>query len=321
MEKLTVNPKDTILITGATGFLGHHLQPVIRNVYSGNRIVAVGSRDYDLTQEEKVKKMYRDINPAIVIHLAAYVGGIGANKKYPAEFFYRNIMMNSLSLHYAYLSGVKKLVTFIGGCSYPAQAENPISENQMWDGFPQPESAPYSTAKKMALVQSEAYRRQHGFNSIVLVPGNVYGEYDNFSLEDAHVIPAMIRKFYEAKKRHGDKVVLWGSGRPVRDFVYAKDVVELIPYFLENYDSSEAINISSGVGVSIKELAETIKKLIGFSGEPAWDSSKPDGQMSKIFSIAKLKSLGLSCKTPLGEGLEKVIAWFIESYGKGEARL
>lgn len=320
IEKFVIDPQDVILITGATGFLGHHIEPVIRSNYRNN-IITVGSSDYDLTHESNVEKIYKDINPSIVIHLAAHVGGIGANQAYPADFFYRNIMINSMTIHYACLCGVKKLLTFIGGCSYPALAENPISENQMWSGYPQMESAPYSVAKKMALVQSEAYRRQYGFNSIVLIPGNVYGECDNFSLQDAHVIPAMIRKFYEAKLKQNDSVILWGSGKPVRDFVYAADVAKVIPYFVENYNTSEPINISTGLGVSIKELAQIIKELIGYKGQIIWDTSKPDGQMNKIFSADKLKSLGLSCPTSLKEGLTRTINWFTDNYSIGKVRL
>lgn len=320
MDKFTIKSDDSILITGATGFLGHHIELVIRNTYR-NKIITVGSSDYDLIHEANVEKMYKDIKPSIVIHLAAYVGGIGANRQYPAEFFFRNIMINSLTIHYAYKHGVRKLITLIGGCSYPALATSPIDEGQMWDGYPQFESAPYSVAKKMALVQSEAYRRQYGFNSIVLIPGNVYGEYDNFRLEDAHVIPAMIRKFYEAKQAGCDNVVLWGSGRPIRDFVYAADMAKLIPYFLENYNTSEAINISTGKGVSIKKLAEIIKELVGYQGQLIWDTSKPDGQMNKTFSADKLKFLGLSCSTPLREGLSKTIKWFTDNYSKGKVRL
>lgn len=320
MDKFTIKSDDLILITGATGFLGHHIEPVVRNAYR-NKIVTVGSSDYDLTYEANVEKMYKNINPSIVIHLAAYVGGIGANRQYPAEFFFRNIMINSLTIHYAYKLGVRKLITLIGGCSYPALAKSPMDESQMWEGFPQFESAPYSVAKKMALVQSESYRRQYNFNSIVLIPGNVYGEHDNFSLEDAHVIPAMIRKFYEAKQAGNDKVVLWGSGRPIRDFVYSSDVAKLIPYFLENYNTSEPINISTGLGVSIKEVAEIIKDLVGYKGQLVWDSSKPDGQMNKIFSADKLNSLGLSCLTILREGLTKTIKWFIENHSAGKVRL
>lgn len=320
MEKFSIESNDVILITGATGFLGHHIESVIKNTYS-NKIISLGIEDYDLTKEENVVKMFKETNPSIVIHLAAYVGGIGANRSFPADFFYRNIMINSLSLHYAWKSGVRKLVTLIGGCSYPATAPSPIVEEEMWNGYPQFESGPYSVAKKMALVQSESYRRQHGFNSIVLIPGNVYGEYDNFSLEDAHVIPAMIRKFYEAKLNKIDNVTLWGTGKPTRDFVYAHDVAKLIPYFLEEYNTSLPINISTGTGISIKELAEIIKELVGFEGKLIWDTSKPDGQMNKIFSANKLKSLGLSCSTPLQEGLKKTIDWFVENYDNKIIRL
>ncbi len=219
-------------------------------------------------------------------------------------------MINTQVMHACYKAVVKKLVTFMGGCSYPATAPSPIPESDMWNGYPQPESAPYSIAKKMLLVQSESYRRQHGFNSVVLIPGNVYGEHDIFNLERAHVIPALIRRFIEAKEADSPSVTCFGSGRPTRDFVYAADVAKLIPWFIDNYDTSEPINISSGTRSSIKDLAETIRAATGYEGSIEWDASKPDGQMDKVFSVERLHDLGLSCDTPLEEGIRKTVEWF-----------
>lgn len=309
-----------ILVTGATGFLGHHILPVLKQNLPAE-IIGVGRKDYDLLAAGAAERMLQDVRPDAVIHLAGKIGGIIANKKYPAEFFHENLMINTTVFHAGYKAGIKKFVTFIGGCSYPAQADSPIRESAMWAGYPQPESAPYSVAKKMMLVQSEAYRAQYGFNSIVLIPGNVYGEYDNYGIEAAHVIPAMIRRFVEACETGQPQVACYGSGRPTRDFVYAGDVAAVIPWFLLNYDTSVPVNISSGTRTSIRELAETIKNLTGFKGEIAWDTSKPEGQIDKIFDVTQLKALGLSCPTPLSVGLKKTIRWFRENQRKGLVRV
>ncbi len=313
-------PFQKVLVTGATGFLGRHITPALRAAVKGE-VVGVGHADYDLLKPGAAARMLKDIRPDAVIHLAAKVGGIIANKKYPADFFYENILINTQTVHACYEAGVKKLVTCIGGCSYPAKAASPIGEDQMWAGYPQPESAPYSVAKKLVLVQSESYRRQYGFNSIVLIPGNVYGEYDNFNEEYSHVVPALIRRFVEAKESGAKTVKCFGSGRPTRDFVYAGDIAALIPWFLANYDSSDPVNLSTNTRVSIKELSETVQRLTGFTGSIAWDTSKPDGQIDKIFDATKLHGLGLKCPTPLEEGLKKTIAWFLDARKKGEVRL
>lgn len=315
------NNQPTILVTGASGFLGSHILPVLARRYPEAELVPLSSEDYDLTEQDRVRRMFADHRPDLVVALAGYVGGIGANLAYPADFFYRNIVIQTLTIHEAWKSGVDKLLTVIGGCSYPASAPSPISEDRMWEGLPAFESAPYSVAKKMAIVQSEAYRRQHGFNSIVLIPGNVYGEYDNFERENSHVIPATIRKFFEAARAGAPEVEIWGSGEPTRDFVYAGDVAELFPWFLENYDSSEPINLSTARSTSIRELAETVKELTGYRGRIVWNTSKPDGKVLKIFDNRRLKELGLDCPTPLREGLERTIRWFADNYDRGTVRL
>jgi len=310
-----------ILVTGASGFLGRHIVPVLEKRYSDTEIIALSSKDYDLTEQAQVRKMFQDHHPDRVVALAGYVGGIGANVAYPAEFFYLNLMIQTMTIHEAWKDGVEKLLTVMGGCSYPATATSPINEEQMWAGLPAFESTPYSVAKKMAIVQSEAYRRQYGFNSIVLIPGNVYGEYDNYEEENSHVVPAMVRRFYEAKLKDLPEVVMWGSGKPTRDLVYAADVAELFPYFLEGYDSSDPINISTARSTSIKELAELTGELAGYSGKITWDRSKPDGKILKIFDNRKMRDLGLDCPTPLREGLHRTIDWFGENYSKGTVRL
>ncbi|MCX7847718.1 MAG: GDP-L-fucose synthase [bacterium] len=303
-----------IVMTGASGFVGRNLQEAMA-VAGYTQVVPLSSRDYNLLEQSEVRRMMGELKPDVVIHLAALSAGIKANKERPAEFFYRNLMMTTMVMHEAYLAGVQKLMTCIGGCSYPAHAPSPIKEESMWDGYPQPESAPYSIAKKMAIVQAEAYRRQYGFNAIVLVPGNLYGPYDNYNLNDAHVIPALIRKVYEAERRGGKQIIAWGTGAPVRDFIYSRDAAKALIIALEKYDSSEIINISSGVQTTIKELYTLVVELCGFKGEIVWDTSKPDGQMYKGFDVTRMRRvLGFHEITPLRQGLEETIAWFRANY-------
>lgn len=309
-----------ILVTGATGFLGHHVMAALERCTAAE-IIGLGRTDYDLLDPAAPARMLDDIRPDCVVHMAAKSGGIITNKNRPADFFYENLVMNTHTFDAAYRKGVKKLVTFMGGCSYPADAESPIDESQMWNGYPQPESAGYSVAKKMLIVQSQAYRQQHGFNSIVLIPGNVYGEWDNFNYEEAHVIPALLRRYLEAKEAGAASVTAYGTGKPTRDFVYAGDVAATVPWFIEHYDSSEPVNISAGRRISIRKLAETVKKVTGFEGAIEWDPSKPDGQMDKIFDVSKLHNLGLSCDTPLEEGLRRTLDWFISARENNTVRL
>jgi GDP-L-fucose synthase len=309
-----------ILVTGATGFLGRHIVPALQRELKAE-IIGVGRRDYDLLDPAQAAKMLQNVRPDAVVHLAAKVGGIIANKAYPADFAYENLAINTQTFHACFKAGVGKFLTVMGGCSYPAQAASPIGEDQMWQGYPQPESAPYSVAKRMLLVLSEAYRRQYGFNSAVLIPGNVYGEHDNFNEEYSHVVPAFIRRFVEARERGAATLTCYGSGRPTRDFVYAGDVAATVPWFLLNYERSDPVNISTGTRITIRELAETMKAATGFAGTIAWDTSKPDGQIDKIFDVARLHALGLACPTTLEEGLRKTVAWFHEARGKGAVRL
>lgn len=303
-----------VVLTGGSGFLGRHTLPVLQEKYGANNVTAVSSADYDLMQGSEVDRLLSDTKPEIVIHYAAYSGGIGANKAYPADFYFQNTLLTANMFEYAKRHNVKKLVYPMGGCAYPATAASPIDETQLWKGYPQAESAGYSTAKMMSTVASRSYRAQYGLDSTVIIPGNMYGEYDNFNRMDSHVVPAMVRRYYEAMLEGVSEVAMWGTGEPRRDFVYAADVAALVPFFIENYDSSEPVNISSGTTTRIRDLAETIARLVDFKGEIRWDTDKPDGQMVKIFATDRLHHLGLSCDTPLEEGIEHTIAWFSKNY-------
>ena len=303
-----------LIVTGASGFLGRHATPVLEAHYGASNVRGVSSCDYDLMTKDGVDRLLSDHKPEIVVHLAAYSGGIGANRAFPADFYFRNTLLTTLMFDGAARHKVKKLVYPMGGCSYPAKATSPIDETQLWNGYPQQESAGYSTAKMMGTVASSSYRTQYGLDSTVIIPGNMYGEYDNFNPIASHVVPAMVRRYFEAQLDGLKTVTMWGTGKPRRDFVYAGDVAKTLPFFIESYGSSNPVNVSSGVETEIRELAETIARLVGFDGSIDWDTSKPDGQMVKIFHTGRLKGLGLSCDTPLSEGLLKTIDWFARNY-------
>ncbi len=304
-----------VLVTGATGFLGRHAVPVLQERYGADSVIGVSTRDYDLMNPDAHRKMYADIQPDAVVHLAAYSGGIGANRQYPADFYFRNTMLTALGFQCAAEAKVKKFLYTMGGCSYPATAASPIDEQQMWAGYPQKESAGYSAAKKMGLVAATSYRQQYDLNAVVIIPGNLYGEYDNFSRTDSHVVPAMLRRYYEARLENAPKVTMWGSGKPERDFVYAGDVARVLPHFLESYDDSDQpVNISSGTRTPIRDLAVTIREVVGYRGEIEWDTDKPDGQMVKIFDVTRMHAQGLKCDTPLLDGLQHTFAWFEKHY-------
>ena len=308
-----MNLKDaSVLVTGASGFVGRNLVELMRA--RGIKPVTPKRASFDLLEQTQVRRLLAETKPEVVFHLAGLVGGIGANRDRPAEFNYQNLMIGAMALNEAWRAGVKKFVTLMGGCSYPAKAPSPIKETELFNGYPQKESAPYSLAKAMSAVQAQSYRQQYGFNAIVLVPGNLYGPHDNFDLNNSHVIPALIRKYTEAKNSGAREVVAWGSGKPVRDFVYVKDACEAILLAAEKYDGADLINISSGQPVTIKELTEMIAELVGFEGRVVWDASKPDGQMEKGFDVTRMKQLlGFECRTSLREGLRQTIAWFTEN--------
>lgn len=306
-----------LLVTGASGFLGRHLMPILRRRYGAENVVGVSSADYDLLDPREQRRMFEEIRPQALIHLAAYSGGIGANTEKPADFLYRNLMLTMPAFQLAAEFRLSRVVYTMGGCSYPATATSPIDEAQMWEGFPHRTSAGYSVAKKVGIVAGWAYRVQHGLSTSIVVPGNMYGEFDNFRTAEAHVIPAMLRKFHEAAVGKAPHVPLWGSGVARRDFVYAGDVASVLPFFLENEIGETPVNVSSGTSISIRELADAVRSVVGYQGDLRWDASKPDGQLVKIFSVERLHALGLSCPTPLDEGLRRTYAWLERNYASG----
>lgn len=308
-----------VVVTGGAGFIGSHVVEALKEEGCWD-VIIVRSRDYDLTKEQNVIRLFEDNHPEVVLHLAGLVGGILANKERPADFFYQNITMGTFVLHYAWRYGVEKVVSAAAGCGYPEYAPMPLKEESFWDGFPQEASFPYSLAKRMLHIQSLAYYQQRGFMSVVAIPGNVYGPYDNFDLNASHVVPALVRKFVDAVERGDNGVVVWGSGEPTRDFVYAGDVARGMLLAGEKCNEPELLNISSGVETKIKELVELISELAGFQGKIVWDTSRPDGQLRRCFDISKARSkLGFEPQVDLHEGLQRTIAWYKEN--KAVARL
>jgi GDP-L-fucose synthase len=299
-----------IVVTGGAGFIGSHLVEALRRLQA-KEIVVVRSGEYDLTREDHAMRLLEKTRPDIVIHLAGLVGGIGANKARPAEFFYRNLTMGTFVLHHSWRCGAKRFIAAGAGCGYPEHAPMPLKEESFWDGLPQKESAPYSLAKRLLHIQSIAYYQQYGFVSVVAIPGNVYGPYDNFDLQASHVVPALVRKFVEAAEEGAREVTVWGTGRPTRDFVYAGDVADGILLAAERYDHPELVNLSSGIETSVQELVETIRRLTSYRGMVVWDTSRPDGQLRRYFDISKAKhDLEFEPRTNLEEGLAKTIAWY-----------
>lgn len=302
--------KKRILVTGSGGFLGSHLVEKLRA--KGCRDLHLPrSAEVDLTREDQVARLFETVRPEVVLHLAGLVGGIGANKAYPAQFFYNNLMMGVLTLHYAQKFGAELAVSAGAGCGYPEHAPLPLKETDFWNGMPQKESAPYSLAKRMLMVQSWAYWDEHKFNSVVMVPGNIYGPYDNFDLEGAHVVPAMVRKFVEAADQGIPQVEVWGSGKPTRDFVYAGDVADGIILAAETCRSPVVLNLSSGRETSIRELVETLVEVTGYSGKLVWNTSRPDGQSRRVFDVSRAQAeLGWQATTSLRQGVIQTVDWY-----------
>ena len=305
-----------VCVTGGAGFLGSFLLENLAK-RGAEDIFVPRVEDYDLSKPEDQDRMLDDAKPDLVIHLAALAGGIGANRAHPAEFFYKNLMMGVPLLHKSWEKGVSKFVAIGTICAYPKFTPIPFKEENLWEGYPEETNAPYGLAKKMLLVQSQAYRDQYGYNSIYLLPVNLYGPRDNFNLETSHVIPALIRKCVEAKQRGDEEIVVWGTGFPTREFLYAGDAAEGIALAAENYNGSEPVNLGSGMEISIKDLVELIVKLTGFEGKVIWDKSKPDGQPRRALDVTRAKDyFGFQAKTPFEEGLRNTINYFIEHQGQ-----
>ena len=300
-----------VTVTGGAGFLGSFVVERLRR--RGADVFVPLEEAFDLTSLEAIRRMYEAARPEIVLHLAAVVGGIGANRENPGRFFYDNLIMGVQLLHEAYRRGVEKFVAMGTICAYPKHTPVPFQEARLWDGYPEETNAPYGLAKKMLLVQSQAYREQYGFNSCVLFPVNLYGPRDNFDLESSHVIPAIIRKFVEAEARGDAAVVLWGDGTPTREFLYAEDAAEGILLATERYDGSEPVNLGAGFEIAIKDLAEKIRELTGFRGRIEWDTSKPNGQPRRRLDVSRARErFGFEARTSLDEGLRRTVDWYLE---------
>ena len=299
-----------VLVTGGSGFLGQHLVRKISERGCKDIIVPRKAR-YDLTREEAVERLLSEAAPKIVIHLAAVVGGIGANKENPGRYVYENLMMGAMLMEYSRQAGVEKFVGVGTICEYPKFTPIPFREEDLWNGYPEETNAPYGLAKKMLLVQGQAYRQQYGFNAIHLMPVNLYGPGDNFDPESSHVIPALIRKCLEANERGEGEIVCWGDGSPTREFIYVEDCAEAILMAAGAYNGPEPVNIGSGFEISIKELAELIAEICEFRGDIVWDVSKPNGQPRRRLDTSRaFEEFGFQAKTDFREGLERTVEWY-----------
>ena len=302
-----------ISVTGGRGFLGGHLVRRLRENRGCENVFIADVPEYDLRDLGSIRRMFDDQRPDIVIHLAAVVGGIGANRERPGQFFYDNAIMGIQLMHEAYLHQIEKFVAIGTICCYPKHTPVPFSEDNLWDGYPEETNAPYGLAKKMMLVQSQAYRQQYGFNSIFLMPVNLYGPGDNFDPESSHVIPALIRKCVEAKARGEEEMVVWGDGSPTREFLYVEDAAEGILLATERYDKSEPVNLGSSFEISIKDLSETIARLTGFQGKIGWDPTKPNGQPRRMLDTSRAQQeFGFRAMISFEIGLSKTITQYQE---------
>jgi GDP-L-fucose synthase len=296
-----------VLVTGGHGFLGSLVVEKLRDRHP-SAVIAVGSKDYDLREREMVVRCLRDARPQIVIHAAAVVGGIGANRLHPGKFFFDNAIMGIQLIEECRRFGVEKLVCLGTICAYPKFTPVPFHENDLWNGYPEETNAPYGLAKKMLLVQLQAYRREYGFNGIYLLPVNLYGPGDNFDPESSHVIPAMIRKFTEARDSGAGEVVLWGDGSPTREFLFVEDAADGILAAAERYDGEDPVNLGSGQETSIRDLAALIGKLTGFHGRTVWDPTLPNGQPRRRLDVTRARDLfGFEATTSLDDGLRRTV--------------
>jgi GDP-L-fucose synthase len=300
-----------VLVTGGAGFLGTWVVKRLRA--AGCQSITVPRRhDVDLVQEAAVRQLYDTVRPDIVIHLAARVGGIGANREHPAGFFYDNVMMGALLMDHARRHGVEKFVSVGTVCCYPKHTPVPFREDSLWDGYPEETNAPYGIAKKMLLVQGQAYREEYGLNAVFLLPVNLYGPGDNFDPATSHVIPALIRRCVEARAAHQDEIVVWGTGKATREFLYVEDAAEALVLATLQYDEAEPVNVGAGFEISISELVERIVTLTGFKGRIVWDASKPDGQPRRCLDTTRAeRAFGFRAATSFADGLERTVRWYI----------
>ena len=299
-----------VLITGGTGFLGSHVCDVLARK-KPKALVAMGLRNFDISEPANVTRMLDEAKPDLVFHLAARVGGIGANREHPAEFFYDNLMMGVQLVHECWKRGIEKAILLGTVCAYPKFTPVPFKEDDLWNGYPEETNAPYGLAKKMLLVQSQAYRQQYGFNSIFLLPVNLYGPRDHFDPSVSHVIPAIIKKCVEAREQNAPSIEAWGDGSPTREFLYAPDAAEGIVLAAERYNKSEPVNIGSAFEISIKDLTETIARLTGYKGEIRWNTAMPNGQPRRKLDVSRAeKEFGFRSTTTFEDGLRETIRWY-----------
>lgn len=301
-----------VMVTGGAGFLGRHVVARLHDAgVAPDDVFIPRSSDYDLRTEDGVRRALADGRPDVIIHLAAVVGGIGANRENPGSFFYANAMMGLQLIEQARLAGVRKFVTIGTVCSYPKYTPVPFSEDELWNGYPEETNAPYGLAKKMLLVQSQAYREQYGFNAVYLIPVNLYGPWDNFDPASSHVIPALVKKMVDARDRGDDHIEAWGTGSASREFIYVDDAARGIVLGAEKLDDPEPINLGVGQEITIRDLTELIARLVGFEGEIRWDPTKPDGQPRRALDTSRArKRLGFTAETDFEAGLRETIAWY-----------
>ena len=299
-----------VLVTGGSGFVGRHVVSALER-HGCRDVVVVRKAQHDLTSEPDVVRLFREVRPQVVVHLAAVVGGIGANRESPGRFFYQNVMMGALTMEQARVVGVEKFVGVGTICAYPKLAPVPFLERDLWNGYPEETNAPYGIAKKMLLVQGQAYRQEYGFNAIHLLPVNLYGPHDNFDPSSSHVIPALVRKCIEAIEARSDEVVCWGTGNATREFLFVEDCAEAIVLAAEQYDKAEPVNIGAGFEISIRDLAELIAELTGFKGRLTFDRTKPDGQPRRSLDVTRARnSFGFAATTDFRTGLMRTIEWY-----------
>ncbi len=302
--------KKRVVVTGGAGFLGHHVVDELRR-RGCHEITVPRSKEYDLREKEAILRLYDHARPEIVIHLAAVVGGIGANRKHPGSFFYDNAVMGIQLMEHARRSKISKFVCVGTICAYPKFTPVPFREEDLWTGYPEETNAPYGLAKKMLLVQSQAYRQEFGFNSIYLLPVNLYGPGDNFDYESSHVIPALIRKFVEARTNQEKNIIAWGTGSASREFLYVEDAAQAILLAAEKYDKPDPVNLGSGEEITIRDLAYLIRDLTGFRGEITWNTNEPDGQPRRLLDTSRAqREFGFRAHTSLRDGLKKTIDWY-----------